>query len=339
MEPFAPPDEPAKLDVSRGTVVVAWGVAGMALGTCGALLVAAGLPVALMPVLAGLCGGGLIGLVVAQLEGLALQGRPAKMRGTGHAGLWARAVPTGIATGALAVCGLWSGSWIAGAGLGGLSVGLAVLLVPLYVRRALGRAVHAAQRGDAELARAGFLRIAYSSFAMRRQRSVALLNLGRLDLCLGDAEGALEMFSRIDDSRAMPWAATGAALAHLVAGRDQLATDSLPPAEYLPEVRSELDALRIVLCWRREGPVSARRMAEERVANGAGTLSVGLLASLRFETGDHASARALMTPQLLDDLRQGPGYHLPELAGLGRVDQTERPRPENRTGSALSVRD
>ncbi len=327
MNAFEAPDEEREPE-SWGwvAVLVAWALAGATLGTAiGATLqvlgfVGNGAPIGLGTALfSGLLGGGALILERSRSEGRpelvdtrGLRSRPL------HGVLLA--VPVAVSLPALGwlvvVVSLGWSSWVPAVVFSMLALGVGWGGQRVWSSHRLTRALEHLELGQRERAVAELEGLAASVVASRGVRTAARLNLAMLALAEGDGDAAVDWAEvPSPSSGAYAWAAVTRALGHLLRGdAPDEAEDWLHKAVTGPGARAvqpEADAVRVLLVWRREGPVVARRVAEELWNPGSTTLHRAMLMALREASGEPVDE--LRTDEVEGLLHGGLGRAIPEL--------------------------
>lgn len=335
-EPLAfdpPAEEEATRSRHTGSVLLAWmasGAAiGMGLGTTVQLVrpdgmdagqvataMALGFPAVML----------VAGWVALRVERSLAASRPAVPDARGelsrplHVGLWA--VPLGLALPALGlsviVVSLATRSWLPAVLFGVGALGLGWGARRLLASHRLTRALEDLERGDIRSARAGLEALERGWVSTRNLRVAARLNLGLLDLADGELERAAGWYARVSGGPGAPLASAGLALVRVLQGRHADAEATLLQAMSDPRAslaQGQIDAVRVLLVLRTEGPSAARLLGDQLHHGDAGALLNGVLARARHADGDLAGARELLDPHTVDALESG-GWAavIPELA-------------------------
>ena len=312
---FKPPEE--EDDDASGALmaVLAWLVAGGAVG------VSVGFTLDLMgwragaPVLAALGGGlfavlGFLAWILERIQARKLvavadvRGRLRRRRS-----FWLVAVPIAlmivglvwmVIVGSVRAESLW-----AGVGFGGIAMGLTILFVPLWGQHLLGRGVESATMGDTDEARASLGRVSRGWWYGRLPRSIATLNLGYVELEAGQLDKALVCFESVRHERVEAQARVGQALCLVKKGLWERAEAALQAA-YLPTggrpKQHELDGVRLLLLLHRDGSEVAREVGEPLLTGQVGELFRGVLASARRSCGDGVGAQELLDDAVIQTL-------------------------------------
>lgn len=329
-EPFEPPVERATRPALAGTVVLAWMMAGAAVGMAGGLTaqmvgmppsVASGLGIGLTALTT------LAGVIAFWVERGLSKSRPALLDGHGrmsrplHGALFALpiliagpALLTLIIVGSVATQSLVPALIF---GVGGFGLGWAARRVASA--HTLTAALEALEAGDILDAKARLHRLDAGWGATRSGRTMARLNLGMLALGEGDLDRAASFYGQVETGAGSAFARAGLALVRVLQDRLDEAEIVLLEAMNGPGstvIQGQVDAVRLLLLMRRNDP-AAKPMAEQLLTEESGELFRGLLALLRVQNGDSAGAQSLMdrnTSQALEE--SGWREVIPEIAEL-----------------------
>lgn len=305
-------------------VLGSWGMAGASAGSAvgGVMQAVQGVEGASSAFgTAGIAVGAGLGALALIAERKASEARPVLMDARGqpsrplHGALFA--VPVGVALPSLLVLGLVAslslGSLVPLAAFGATAFAVAWAGLRVWSTHRFTTALEAVEEGDHALAHDRLASLADSWVASRSARGAARLNLGMI--ALQDGRGA-DALAWIEGMSGTPpaWAHAGRALALLLQQRPEEAEAALGAglaSDGARLVQEQLDAVRVLLIWRTEGPEAARLLGERLGGPAATPLHRAMLAALRPEPGS------------LDDevqalVASGLGRALPELAGLGR---------------------
>ena len=320
VNPFdSPDDDPVASPRVRPTQGIAellsWGAAGAAAGTSvgGLTLTAGSMAVADVGAAAMVVGAALGGIALRAERGWAA-GRPSLLDARGrpawplHGALFA--APVLVALPSLLLLTVLGSAWIGGPGpavaffAAAVAVGWAGIRV--WSTHTYTTALAELEDGAVEQARAQLAGLARSWVATRSARTAARINLGMMALHEGRGDEALDWYVGLGGA----WAQAGRALALLMLGRTEEAADELgdalggPAARHLQE---QLDALRVLLVWRTEGPDAARSVGQQLLGPQATPLHRALLVAL----GDRHWRD---DPDVDALVHSGLGRALPELA-------------------------
>lgn len=309
-------------------IVVGWMLAGIAAGT--AIGATAHLVGAVRAVGAVVGSGGIVGALLGAAA-WAWDRRRAGRRAAvldGH-GRWARpsaaallGVPLAIGVASLLVLvvigTVHTGSPLAGLAFLVVALGLLTLAPSVWVTGRLRAAALAAQAGrEAEAART-WKTLARSRWAPRSAADQAALNLGSLALARQDGASARAWYGRVRGGRAAAFAASGLALLDVLDGRFAAAEHRLARTSRAGRaVQGEVDAVRLLLVWRRDGLAEALGLGDRLLGPESGVLFLAILAAIRREADDPEGAEALGGPALAEALRESTvARALPELRAL-----------------------
>jgi hypothetical protein len=307
-------------------VLVAWGLAGAAVGTAiGATLqlsgaAANGASVGLGSALVGaVCGGGALAVERSRADR-----RPELVDTRGQRSRPLHGLLLGIpvlvalpALGWLVVVVSvgWS-SWVPAVVFGMLGLGVAWGGQRVWSSHRLTRALEALELGQRDAAVRELESLAKSRLASRGVRVASRLNLALLALAEGDGHAAVD-WAEVPSptSGAYAWAAVTRALGHLLRGdAPEEAEGWLQKAVSGPgarAVQAEADAVRVLIVWRQSGAEEARRLAEQLWSPGATTLHRAMLLVLRQASGD--PVEELRSEEVEGLLRGALGKAIPEL--------------------------
>jgi hypothetical protein len=304
-------------------VLGTWGMAGAAAGSAigGLLQGLQGVEGAAAAVgSAGIGVGALLGAVALVTERKGAESRPLLVDARGHGSRplhgWLFAVPVAVVIPSLWVLGVVAtlavGSFVPLLAFGSTSLVVAWAGLRVWSSHRFTIALEAAEQGDPLLARERLAQLADSWWCSRSARTAARLNLGMMALQAGDAVEALRWLQQVGPEGAA-WAGPSRALAWLIEGEPERAQEAL--AEGMAsagarQVQEQLDAVRVLLVWRTEGPEAARALGERLAGPSATPLHRALLAALRPEAGSlDDEVQALLGSRL--------AQRLPELHGVG----------------------
>ncbi len=159
-------------------------------------------------------------------------------------------------------------------------------------------------------------------------RAHGALLRGEASLLAAEPEPAAGWFARAVALGAGDTALVRLALAELLAGRADTAASTLTKAEArlvglrtgAVMLRARVDEVRALLMWRVDGPLAARRFAEDRLGKRPGLLMVALAAALRRADGDDEGSSLLLGDGVRGKiLAAGLPRAVPELAWLSEV--------------------
>ncbi|MCB9668493.1 MAG: hypothetical protein H6736_02845 [Alphaproteobacteria bacterium] len=312
-----------------GGVLLAWMISGAVLG------VAAGLTAQLTgqgtsQVLPALCLAGMttLGLVAWTIDRRLAEARPAVLDARGHLGrpphALVYAIPLLAAAPALLVLvvvgsvGMKSFLPALVFGVGGFGLGWAARR--LVSSHRLTEALQALEAGEVAVARERLEALESGWISTRRGRTTARLNLGMLALGEGDLERAGRWYLTVDDALGQTFARAGLALVRVLEDRLDEAERVLHEALASPGssgVQGQLDAVRLLLTLRQEGPEAAAELGVSLEEPHSGELFRGLLALALLRAGRPQDAARVADPALLAVLDDS-GWRavIPEIAEL-----------------------
>lgn len=328
VEPFAPPDvSEARSGPLAAFIVGGWAMTGAVLGTLvGATLQLVGVLPSVVPLtLAVALFAGFLGAVAWGVDRRLAEGRTPVLDGRGRrrvpAGVWLLGLPLAALVpsliGLVVIASVRAESIVPGLLFLLVAGGMALLVRPLVATHRLTRAITAAELGRDDDARERLERIHASVWTPRSGRAQAALNLGLLCLQAGELDDAARWYARPRRGRARAFAQTGLALVHALQGQLDASEEALAQAMATGAgraIQGEVDAVRLLVVLRREGPAAARPLGEQLVGPGAGALFLGLLAVSRAATGSAGAAAEILTPEVRAHL-QGTSFarSIPEL--------------------------
>jgi hypothetical protein len=332
-EPFAPPEDADKTEgdgISGAIVVAAWGVAGAAFGTAaGSWLHLFGLVSSTMIIGLGCAFScAIAGGIAFRAERARSKARPQLIDARGRLvrplSDWLFTIPTAVgALGFLAlalIAVLRTGTFAPAGLLLVVIVASALMMRPLLGAGRLRRAVEAIEAGELKEARTRLEAIDRSPIWTAKVRSMAALNLGLLSLTEGSLDEAAAWYDRAGAESGRGLAASGLALVRTLQDRYPEAQALLASAASTPDGRAaqaEIDGVRLLLAFRRDGAGEARELGARLQGPGNGGLFLSVLALARYKTGDETGARELVeTPAVDETIRGGIGEVVPELKEL-----------------------
>ena len=305
------------------SVLGVWGAAGAAVGSAvgGVLQVTQGMAGASSTWgTLGIGIGAAVGAAALVVERRAAEERPMLVDASGRAsrplhgllfaGPVLAAIPALLVLGVVATVGIGHVAPAIAFGITALAVAWAGVRV--WSTHRFTTALEAVERGDLGAARDRLQGLAGAWVATRSARSAARLNLGMMALQQGDGSEALRWYDQVGGRSASAWAYAGRALATLLLGDLDAAATALGEASASPgarQVQEQLDAVRVLLVWRTEGPEAAQLLGHRLMSPVATPLHRALLLALDVGVG----------PRTLDDevhamLDSGLGQAVPELA-------------------------
>lgn len=325
---FAPPAEIPAPPGNATRVLLTWMVCGALIGvTLGitGLVTGAAEGAALIATLASIVGGGMLGLLVYQLERLWTRDRPALIDHRGrsyrpvHAlvyllpiALCVPAIPWLVIVATVAMTSHTVGLLF---GTGGFALGWAARR--LVARQALAEALQLMELGQIEAAERKLEGIAYGLWSTRGSRGAAHLNLGLVALTCGELDEARKHYEAVRTGAGAGFAQAGLALVHALEDRVEMAEDALLAAIATGTgVQGQTDTVRLLLTLREHGASAARDLGESLLTLEAGELFRGLLAYARLQTGDETGARALADAETREGLEHTWRRVVPEIAEL-----------------------
>lgn len=331
MDAFAPPEEKVPDGPSAIPVATVWAMAGAALGVgVGAWAQTFSLAQTVVPT--GLIAAALsllLGFIAFRVERRLAEGRKELLDGRGRLvrplSAWLITVPMGAGT--LGFLLLVLIAWLRTGSATPLlvfvlaMVGMIGISRPVLGARALAKAVEAIESGRATEATARLLRIEAAPWWTASVRSMAALNLGWMALNQGKLEDAASWYRRAQAGRERAVARTGLALVKALQGSFDEAEDQLRVAgREGRHVQAEIDGVRMLVAFRRDGHAEARKLGDRLVNPNSGGLFLAVLACARLRDGDAPGARELLDdPGARDLLASGFGELIPELSDLHGV--------------------
>ena len=174
-------------------------------------------------------------------------------------------------------------------GAGAAVVAIAWGLIRVWSDHRLVVGLLALAQEDEAGARQALQTLAQHPLATRRARKVARENLGRILLSAGELSSAAHWFSQIEGSAS---ASAGLAVAQAGLGQIEAASHALEQARSSPgarAVQAEIDAARVLVLWRSEGPQAARELAERLDNPASGSLFRALAGHLRGDSTGEVS--------------------------------------------------
>ena len=154
-----------------------------------------------------------------------------------------------------------------------------------------------ADAGKTKEAMRNLLALEAAFWALPHSRLVARWNLGMIELRKGNLDDAAHWLAIPAKGSVKAFAAASLALVRVLQGSHDAARRLLSTIDGGAAgkvVRSQADAVRVLLILRTEGSAEAYALAERLLGDRAGSLLIGLAAWLRLESGDEPGARDLL---------------------------------------------
>jgi len=313
-------------------VAGAWAMAGAAASTALALLGSGvGVEASLLPLgLGGVFGGMLAGLMAHAVERRSAQRRPGLTDGKGRTARplhgWLFALPIAVAVPSLVVLAVVGSvamaSPVPALGFGGAGLGVLWGGRRVWSRQRLASALVAAEHGSATEGLAALQAVADSRWMLRSAGAQARLALGTMALQSGELERAERYLLAVGPTgSAGALASTSLALVYVLQGRLEdghaRLAGALAGGHARRVARTQADAVRLLLVWRKEGADAGRELGERLLGSGPGSLFLGLLGALRRDAGDLRGAREALDGGAASALREsGLANVVTELAFL-----------------------
>ena len=319
-----PLEEPASAASHRWlSVLGAWGAAGASCGSAvgGLLQMTQGMAGASSTFgAAGIGLGALVGAAALVVERRRAEARPLLVDARGQAsrplhgllfaGPVVVAIPSLLVLGLVATVSLGHAAPAVAFGFTAFAVAWAGLRV--WSTHRFTVALEAVELGDLPQARERLAGLARAWVATRSARAAARLNLGMMALQQGEGREALRWYDEVGAASA--WAQAGRALACLLVDDLDAAADALGAASASPgarQVQEQLDAVRVLLVWRSDGPETAQLLARRLASPVATPLHRALLLAL-----DPPPRPRSLDEEVVALLHSGLGRALPELASV-----------------------